>query len=263
MEAWKGAILGVIQGLTEFLPVSSSGHLEIASALFGMDEPNNLSFTVAVHLATVLATITVFRKDIWKILSGVFKFRLNDQSVYFLNILVSMLPILLVGLLFKDEVESLFTGNLIFVGSMLILTGALLAFSNFAKSGSSPITPKRAFVIGLAQALAVLPGLSRSGATISAGLLQGVKKEEVAKFSFLMVIIPILGISFLDILKGGFVPSEVNSGVLTGFITAFFTGFFACKAMIKIVSKGKLIWFAIYCVLLGLTSIALGIFGCQ
>ena len=194
--------------------------------------------------------------------SGTLRLTLNDDSIYLLNIIISLVPILFVGLLFRDQVEKLFTGNLVFVGAMLIVTAALLTFSHFARIGAKPITPKRAFLIGIAQAVAVLPGLSRSGATISTALLQGIDRKEAARFSFLMVIIPVLGISFLDILKGS--PEggvTFDTAVLAGFVTAFLTGLFACKAMIALVSRGKLIWFAVYCVFAGLTSIALGLFG--
>ena len=261
MNIWESIAMGAVQGLTEFLPVSSSGHLEIAGAIFGLNESNNLWFTVAVHLATVLSSIVVFRREILEIVRGVFKFSFNDQTVYLLNIVISMLPILFVGLMFKDEVEALFTDNLVFVGSMLLVTAGLLTFSHFVRPQLRPITPKRAFMIGVAQAVAVLPGLSRSGATISAALLQGVKREEAARFSFLMVIIPILGISFLDIVgSSSGVAGNFDTTVLAGFITAFLTGLFACKVMIRLVSRGKLIWFAAYCVLAGLTSIIVGVF---
>jgi len=265
MSIWQSIAMGAVQGLTEFLPVSSSGHLEIAGALFRTDGADNLWFTLMVHLATVLASIVVFRREIFRILQGVFRFTLNDQSVYFLNIVVSMLPILFVGLLFKDKIEALFNDNLVFVGAMLLLTAVLLALSHFTRPGTRPITPKRAFIVGIAQAVAVLPGLSRSGATISAALLQGVKRDQAARFSFLMVVIPILGMSFLDLVKGA--PKVSTGGesfvitMLAGFVTAFLTGLFACKVMVRLVSRGKLIWFAAYCVAAGITAIILGLTG--
>lgn len=260
MNIWESIVLGAIQGLTEFLPVSSSGHLEIANYLFGIEGESHLSFTIAVHLATVLASLVVFRREVGRMIMGVFGWKLNDDTVYFINLLISTLPIIFIGLFFREEIESLFTGNLIFVGAMLILTGAMLTFSQFAKPGVNPITPKRAFIIGLAQAIATVPGLSRSGATISAGLMLGVKRDQVARFSFLMVIIPVLGVCFLDAIKGGFSGAQLDVPFVTGFVTAFVTGLFACKVMIKLVSKGKLIWFAIYCALAGLATISMGVF---
>jgi len=278
MSVWESAILGAVQGLTEFLPVSSSGHLEIAGALFGLRDPeSNLWMTVTLHLATVLASIVVFRREIWAIIRGTLRLTFNDQSLYFLNIVISIVPILLVGLLFKDWIEALFSGNLILVGAMLVVTAVLLAFSHFARIGTRPITPKRAFVIGIAQAIAVLPGLSRSGATISAALLQGVRREEAARFSFLMVIIPILGMNLLDVvhaMKGSGAVATTGEAALggaagdmglvavaVGFVVAFLTGLFACKVMIRLVSRGKLLWFAVYCVAAGLVAIILGLTG--
>lgn len=274
MNIGESAIMGAIQGLTEFLPVSSSGHLAIAQSLFGLTDPaSNLWFTVALHLATVLSSIVVFRREIWAIVRGTLRFTFNDQSIYFLNIIISMLPIMLVGLLFKDQIEALFAGKLILVGAMLVVTAVLLTFSHFARAGVRPVTPKRAFVIGIAQAIAVLPGLSRSGATISAALLQGVRRDEAARFSFLMVIIPILGMSLLDVahvIRGGAAAMPADGGgsaggfavvLAVGFVVAFLTGLFACRVMIKLVSRGKLIWFAAYCVLAGLTAITLGLLG--
>ncbi len=257
MTIFESIILGIIQGLTEFLPVSSSGHLELASYLFGIEESNNMQFTVAVHAATVLSTIVVFWKEIIKIFQGVFKFKFNEETMFAINIIVSMIPVAFVGLFFRDEVESLFTSNLLLVGSMLLVTASLLTFTHYSKVRIKPITPQRAFIIGIAQACAVLPGLSRSGSTISTGLLLGVNKDEVAKFSFLMILVPILGVSFLDAI-GTDNTSTVNvSNLIAGSVAAFISGLVACKFMIRIVKQGKLIWFAIYCAIVGVTSISI------
>lgn len=257
MTIFESIILGIIQGLTEFLPVSSSGHLELASYLFGIEESNNMQFTVAVHTATVLSTIVVFWKEIINIFQGVFKFRFNEQTLFAINILVSMIPVAFVGLFFRDAVESLFTSNLLLVGSMLLVTASLLTFTHYSKARIKPITPQRAFIIGLAQACAVLPGLSRSGSTISTGLLLGVNRDEVAKFSFLMILVPILGVSFLDAIDTDSTSFIETSNVIAGSIAAFISGFVACKFMIRIVKQGKLIWFAIYCAVVGVTSISI------
>lgn len=255
MEIWEAIVLGVIQGLTEFLPVSSSGHLELANFLFGIEEPGNLQFTVAVHMATVLSTIVVFARELLRLIKGLFKFRLNDETIFILNIIISLVPIAFIGLFFGDQVEALFTSNIRLVGAMLLVTAALLAFAHYAKPRMNPVTPKSAFIIGIAQALAVIPGLSRSGSTISTGLMLGVKREEVSKFSFLMVLVPVIGANLLSALKmpaGESMPAGV---VLAGFVAAFVTGTLACKWMIKIVNKGKLIWFAVYCVTVGTAAL--------
>lgn len=261
MSIFEAFILGVLQGLTEFLPVSSSGHLELANYLFGIEGESNLQFTMAVHLATVLSTITIFFKEIGRLFRGLFKFRLNEETIYVFNILISMLPILFVGLFFRDRIESLFTSNLLLVGCMLILTAVLLTFANYAKPRVGKVTPSRAFMIGIAQAVATIPGLSRSGATISTGLLLGIKRSEVSKFSFLMVLIPIIGMNLLEIIGGDMAASSIGTWPLVvGFLAAYLTGTFACKAMIKIVNKGKLVWFAVYCAVVGLASIGFYIF---
>ncbi len=257
MELWEAIVLGVIQGLTEFLPVSSSGHLELANHLFGIEEPSNLSFTIAVHAGTVLSTIVVFFRELCKIFKGVFQFRLNEETIFAINIAVSMVPILFVGLFFKDQVEGLYTGNMLLVGAMLFVTAILLTFTHFSKPRHKPVTPRSAFIIGIAQAFAALPGLSRSGATISAALLQGVKREEAAKFSFLMVLIPIIGMNLLDVMKGEFSNGIPAANIIAGFVTAFAVGTLACRAMIRIVNRGKLIWFAVYCVGAGILAMTL------
>ncbi|MFI3314872.1 MAG: undecaprenyl-diphosphate phosphatase [Rikenellaceae bacterium] len=255
MNTLQAILMGLLQGLTEFLPVSSSGHLEIMSHILGVNSESNLSFTIVVHAGTVLSTIVVFWKDIIRIIKSVFKFEMNEDTQFMLKILISMIPVLVVGLTLKDKVESLFGGSLIIVGCSLLLTSVLLWFSDRAKPRIKGLTYKNAFWIGLAQALAVLPGLSRSGSTISTGLILGVKREEVARFSFLMVLIPILGITFLDTIGGDFNDSLPLSILLTGFVSSFLSGALACKLMIRIVQNGKLYYFAIYCALVGVSTV--------
>ena len=255
----EAVVLGIVQGLTEFLPVSSSGHLAIGSALFGINGEENLTFAIVVHTATVLSTIVVLWNEVSILFKGFFSFKWNEPTQMVAKILISMIPVAIVGLFFKDQVEKLFGSGLLIVGCMLLVTAALLAFSYYAKPRpKAEISFKDAFIIGLAQACAVLPGLSRSGSTIATGLLLGDNKEQVAKFSFLMVIIPILGESFLSLMKGEFSPEA--SGISTetliaGFLAAFISGTLACKWMINIVKKGKLIYFAIYCAIVGVVTI--------
>lgn len=257
MNELQALILGILQGLTEFLPVSSSGHLEIGHALLGDTSTNNLLFAVVVHVATVLSTIVVFRKDIFMLLKDLFKFQWNESTIYVSKLVFSALPVLVLGLFFKDEIEQLFVGNLVLVGSMLLFTSVLLGLTHFVKKAEGEITFFKAFLIGIAQAIAVIPGISRSGATIASGLLLRTKKNEIARFSFLMVLIPIIGAAFLDIV-GGEVTSDTSIGVLplaVGFIAAFISGLLACSWMIKIVKRGNLIYFAIYCLVIGLIAI--------
>ena len=260
MDWIQALILGLIQGLTEYLPVSSSGHLAIGSYLFGIEGEENLAFTVAVHVATVLSTFVILWSEIDWIFRVLFKFKLNDETKYFLNIVVSLIPIGIVGVFFKDYVEEVFGSGLLIVGCMLLLTAALLAFSYYAKPRiKETISWKDALVIGLAQAAAVMPGLSRSGSTIATGLLLGNKKEMMAQFSFLMVIPPILGEALLDTMKAikGANPfGDISTLALAvGFIAAFVSGCLACKWMINIVKKGKLIYFGIYCAIVGVITI--------
>lgn len=261
MSWWEAFILGMIQGLTEYLPVSSSGHLAIGSALFGIQGEDNLTFTIVVHVATVLSTLFILYKEVDWIFRGLFKFQINNETKYVINILISMIPIGIVGLFFKDKVEEIFGSGLFIVGLMLLVTAALLAFSYYAKPRTKEhISMKDAFIIGLAQACAVMPGLSRSGSTIATGLLLGDKKEKLAQFSFLMVIPPILGEALLDgmkIVKGASEASVDVSlmALIVGFLSAFVFGCLACKWMIDIVKKGKLIYFAIYCALVGLATL--------
>lgn len=255
MSTIQAIILGIIQGLTEFLPVSSSGHIELGKAILGIEVKESLEFTIAVHAATVLSTIVVFRKDILELLGGFFKFRMNNETHFIFKILISTIPVLFIGLLFKDQVETLFEGNLLIVGSMLLVTAILLTLSKYLqKATTRPIGYRDSIIIGIAQAIAVLPGLSRSGSTISTGLMLGNHRDEVAKFSFLMVIIPILGAAFLDVVKSDFGTVSLPS-IVAGFIAAFISGYIACSWMVKLVKKGNLIWFAIYCAIVGVIAI--------
>ena len=271
MEWFEAILLGLIQGLTEFLPVSSSGHLEIGKVLLGVETSDDLLFTTMVHAATVLSTILVFRKQIRDLLKGFLcglkgikvengSLVCNDQTDYLLKMVVSMIPVFVVGVFFKDAVESLF-GSITVVGVALIMTALLLFFSDYAsRPGRKSIFPAnnyrngisywQALAVGLGQAFAVIPGLSRSGTTISTGLICGVKRDSMAQFSFLMVLVPILGETFLEIVGGEFGASTV--GVLPlvlGFVSAFLSGLFACKVMIALVKKARLSWFALYCLL--------------
>jgi len=261
MSWFEALILGLIQGLTEYLPVSSSGHLAIGQAIFGMESgEENLMFTVAVHVATVLSTIVILWSEIDWIFRGLFKFELNAETKYVLNILVSMIPVGIVGLFFKDQVEAIFGSGLLVVGCCLLITASLLIFSYLAKPRQKEkISWKDALIIGIAQAIAVLPGVSRSGSTIATGLLLGNKKESLAQFSFLMVIPPILGEALLDVLKmakGENVTGSIETfPLMVGFVAAFLAGCFACKWMINIVKRGKLIYFGIYCAIVGVVTI--------
>ncbi len=262
MSWWEALILGIVQGLTEFLPVSSSGHLEIGHAILGTASEENLTFAVVVHAATVIATIVVLWSQIKELFTGTFLTKTwNAQKQYVAKILLSMIPVFIIGVFFKDQVEELFGNGLLLVGICLLITAVLLGFSEWfskRRQGGHEVSYRDAVIIGCAQAVAVLPGLSRSGTTIATGLLCGVKKEQVAQFSFLMVLIPILGEAFLDVidlLQGeatatlGFLP------LCIGFIAAFATGCLACKFMLNIVRKQKLIYFAIYCLVVGVTAI--------
>ena len=260
MDWLQALVLGIVQGLTEYLPVSSSGHLAIGSHLFGIEGEENLAFTVLVHVATVCSTLVVLWKEIDWILKGLFKFEMNAETKYFLNIVVSMIPIGIVGVFFKDAVEEVFGSGLLIVGCMLLLTAMLLIFSYFAKPRQREhISMKDAFIIGLAQACAVMPGLSRSGSTIATGLMLGNKKESLAQFSFLMVIPPILGEALLDVLKmvkGDDAFGDISAlPLVVGFVAAFVSGCVACKWMINIVKKGKLVWFGVYCAIAGAVTI--------
>lgn len=269
MQWYEAILLGLIQGLTEFLPVSSSGHLEIGKVLLGVETTDDLLFTTMVHAATVLSTILVFRRQIWDILKGFFcglkgvrvekgVLVCNDQTDYLLKMVVSMIPIFVVGVFFKDYVEGLF-GSIKVVGGALVVTAVLLFFSDMASKPSKVVRENtyrngisywQALVVGLGQSLAVVPGLSRSGTTISTGLICGVKREVMAQFSFLMVLVPILGETFLELVGGEFGASSVGAlPLMLGFVSAFLSGLFACKVMIALVKKARLSWFALYCLL--------------
>ena len=263
MDWWQALILGLVQGLTEFLPVSSSGHLIIFQHLTGTDvNPDSfLGFTVLVHFATVCSTLVVFWAAIWKLLKGLFRFRYNDETDYVAKILVSMIPVMVVGLFFKDAVEDLFGEGLIVVGCCLLITALLLWLSDLfggrkgAKEHRNGISFAQAFTVGIGQACAVAPGLSRSGTTIATGLLTGVRRDVMAQFSFLMVLVPIVGEQLLSVLKslhgGGplFGPEVSALSLALGFVAAFLSGLFACRAMVALVRRAKLYWFSIYCVL--------------
>ena len=265
MEWWQAILLGLVQGLTEFLPVSSSGHLMIVRELLGVDGEGFLDFTVTVHFATVIATLVVFWKAVWQLLKGFFQFKYNDETDYIFKILVSLIPVAIIGFFFKDSVESLFGEGLLPVGIGLCITAALLLWSDF--SGKKPVVKPRevrngisyfqAFLVGLGQAVAVAPGISRSGTTIATGLVSGVKREVMAQFSFLMVLIPILGEQLLDILKafldgGSFGGAVEVLPLALGFVAAFASGLFACKAMVALVRRARLSWFALYCLIVAI-----------
>lgn len=268
MSWWEALLLGIIQGLTEFLPVSSSGHLEIGQALLGTAGEENLTFAIVVHAATVLSTLVILWKEVAKLFNGTFTtLKWNEDKNYVAMILFSMVPVFIVGMFFKEYVEGFFGSGLLLVGICLCITAILLYFSEWLSKRRAGIGHevgyKDAIIIGLAQAVAVLPGLSRSGTTIATGLLCGVKKESVTKFSFLMVLIPILGEAFLellDVLSGEVVVGTMGIlPLLVGFIAAFVSGCFACRFMINIVRRQKLIYFAIYCLFAGVFAIVYGL----
>ncbi len=260
MTIIEAIILGIIQGLTEFLPVSSSGHIELGTVLLGVQSKDNLLFSVIVHCATALSTIVIFRKDIAEIIQGVFRFQWNEETAYVAKIVVSMIPVGFIGAFFKDEIESFFGGQVLLVGLMLLITGTLLAMTFYAKKQPGQVTFPKALIIGVAQAFAIMPGISRSGATIATALLVGVEKEQAARFSFLMVLAPILGASLLEVLDYLEEPAAADSisslALILGFFAAFISGLLACQWMISIVKRGKLIYFAIYCFIVG--TIAIG-----
>ena len=263
MEWFEAIILGLVQGLTEFLPVSSSGHLVIGREILGVEESGDLVFEVAVHAATVLSTIVVFRHQIWNLLKGLVRFKYNDETDYILKICVSMIPVFIIGVFFKSFVEGLFE-SIFVVGVALLMTATLLFLSDMAsnphKASSMPANTHRngisywqALAVGIGQAFAVVPGLSRSGTTISVGLICGVRREVMAQFSFLMVLVPILGEAFLQLVGGEMSGSSIGAmPIILGFVSAFLSGLFACKVMIALVKKAKLSWFALYCAVVAL-----------
>lgn len=253
MDTLQAILLGIVQGITEFLPVSSSGHLQIAKELLGVELENNITFDVTLHAATVLSTIVVLWQELWRLVKGCFSKRFNKEQAYVLKVVLSMIPAGVVGVLFADEIEALFS-SLWFVGLMLLLTAALLSFAYYAKPRQKQeISYRDAFIIGIAQAAATMPGLSRSGSTIATGLILGNEKSSVANFSFIMVIPVILGKMLLDIMSGEMAAMSVpTEALVSGFLAAFLSGALACKFMIEIVKRGKLIWFALYCAVVGL-----------
>ncbi|SIP95071.1 undecaprenyl-diphosphate phosphatase [Maribacter ulvicola] len=258
MDTLDAIILGIIQGLTEFLPVSSSGHLELGKAILGDNsvQEESLLFTVILHFATALSTIVVFRKDIWEILSGLFQFKWNEESQFSVKIIISMLPAVCVGLFFEEQLEAFFGGNIRFVGFMLIITAVLLYFADKAKDTDKKVSFSNAFIVGISQAIAMLPGISRSGATISTSVLLGVDKSKAARFSFLMVVPLIFGKIAKDLMSGDLTfDGENNVAMGAGFIAAFIAGLAACTWMIKLVRKSKLSYFAIYCLAVGLIAV--------
>ncbi|MFT5834290.1 MAG: undecaprenyl-diphosphatase [Cognaticolwellia sp.] len=257
-ETLLAIILGIVQGLTEFLPVSSSGHLELAKWIMNDDSvaSESMTMTVTLHAATALSTIVVFWKDIVEIFKGLFQFKNNDAFQFSLKIILSMIPAVFVGLFFEDVIESLFNGRIILVGCMLLLTGILLYFADRAKKTDKTVSFVNALIVGIAQAIAILPGISRSGATISTSVLLGIDRERAARFSFLMVVPLILGKMAKDILSGDMSSESINmSALVIGFLAAFLTGLVACVWMIRIVKNSKLIYFSIYCFLVGIASI--------
>ena len=261
MNSWEALILGIIQGLTEFLPISSSGHLEIGSYILHTNTSENLLFSIVVHIATALSILIVFKKDIKKILSSLFKFSNNDDTQFFLKILLSSVPVGLIGIFFEDKVESLFNGNIFLVGIMLIITSVILAITHLQKKDSKKqVSFLSAFIIGIAQSIAILPGISRSGITISTALLLKINKKEATKFSFLMVLIPIFGIMIIKLFESfnsiETLTTEIElTSLIIGFFSALISGIIACKWMIKIIQKSNLIYFSIYCFIIGSYSI--------
>lgn len=261
MSLLEAIILGIIQGLTEFLPVSSSGHLEIGKVLLNIETTDNLLFSIILHAATALSTILIFRKDIFTIIRDLFAFKWNESTAFASKIILSMIPVGVIGLLFEDQIEAFFTGNLLLVGGMLIFTALLLSFTYFVKNDqATEVTFPKALLMGIAQAIAIMPGISRSGATIATGLLLKVDREKAARFSFLMVLIPILGATLLKVKDYVEAPSasigQISSlALVVGFLAAFISGLLACQWMMRIVKQGKLIYFAVYCLIVGAIAI--------
>ena len=258
MDSFDAVILGIIQGFTEFLPVSSSGHLELGKAILGDNSvpEDSLLFTVVLHFATALSTIVVFRKDIWKIIGNLLKFSWNEETEFTVKILISMIPAVTIGLLFEVQLESFFGGNIAFVGTMLLITALLLWLADRSKITEKKVTYSNAFIIGIAQAIAMLPGISRSGATISTSVLLGNDKSKAARFSFLMVIPLIFGKIIRDLLGGElFIETTDITSLTLGFLAAFISGLIACTWMIKLVRQSKLTYFSIYCIIVGLIAI--------
>jgi len=259
MNIFEAIVLGLIQGLTEFLPVSSSGHLELGKYLFGIDHEANFYFSIAVHGATVLSTLFVLWKEIAGLFKGIFAFKMNDETRYVIKLFISMIPVGISGLFMSQIATKFFAGNMISLGIEFLISALFLGLTLIIRPREREMTYLDSFIIGLAQALAVLPGVSRSGATIATGMMLGNKKADIAKFSFLMVLIPIIGANFLEMTSGDFTKEGTSlSVILVGFLTAFIFGYLACRWMINIVKRGSLKWFAAYCVLVGIYSLLLG-----
>lgn len=260
MNWFEALILGLVQGLTEFLPVSSSGHLELCKYLFGINPEANFYFSIAVHGATVLSTIAVLWKEILDLFKGLFRFTMNDETVYVLKLIVSMIPVGIAGLYLKDIAENFFTGNMIALGVQFMITALMLLMTLVIRPKERPIGYLDSFIIGIAQAFAILPAVSRSGATIATGMMLGNRKAEIAKFSFLMVLVPVIGANIVEFKSGNISTEGTSFSIIAlGFAAAFISGYFACKWMINLVKKGNLLWFALYCILIGIFSILLGL----
>ena len=263
MTFFEAIILGIVQGLTEFLPVSSSGHLELTKAIVGDNSlpEESLMLTVLLHAATALSTIVIFRKDIKELLSGLFQFKNNEEFQYSLKIVLSMIPAAAVGVLFEEEIEQLFGGQILLVGVMLLLTGTLLFLADRAKNTLKDVSTKNAVLIGIVQAIAILPGISRSGATISTSVLLGIDRQKAARFSFLMVVPLILGKMAKDLLSGDLANTQADTLVLVaGFIAAFVSGLLACQWMISLVKRSQLKYFSYYCYVVGIAAIGYALF---
>lgn len=259
MDYFEAFLLGIVQGLTEFLPISSSGHIEISKVILGssFDKNEGLLFTIILHFATALSTMFIFRKDIIDIFKGLLTKKWNESKKFSLSILISMIPAVFIGLLYENFINSLFNGSLILVAAMLYITGLLLFLSDFLKLKNKEITYKNSFIIGLAQAIAILPGISRSGATIATSVIMGIDREKAARFSFIMVIPLIFGSMFKSMIDYDFNLESFNIlSLLIGFISAFITGLFACKWMIRLVKSSKLYYFSIYCWIVGSIIVA-------
>ena len=258
MEIFESIILGAVQGLTEFLPVSSSGHLQLAKALLGVELEENLTFDITLHAATVLSTVVVLWSEIWWLVRGIFSRGMNEEKSYFLKLVLSMIPIGIVGVMLGDYIDAILSSQyvMLVVGAMLLFTAALLSFAYYARPRQREnISYRDAFIIGVGQAVAAMPGLSRSGTTIATGILLGNKKSAVATFSFLMVLAPIMGEALLEVIDGGFaIEGVATASLVAGFVSAFVVGCLACKYMINLVKKGKLIWFAAYCAVVGVVA---------
>ncbi len=262
MSAIEAIILGIIQGLTEFLPVSSSGHLELAKAVLGDQSlpEESLLFTVVLHFATALSTIVIFRKEIAEIFTGLLQFKWNEQAEFSVKIILSMIPAAVIGVLFNDQIEALFSRQILLVGAMLILTGLLLFLADRAKNTNKKVTYSSALLIGISQAIAILPGISRSGATISTSVLLGIDRERAARFSFLMVVPLILGKMAKDLLEGGIAKSQMEIlPLVLGALAAFISGLIACQWMISLVKKSQLKYFSFYCLIVGTIAILISL----